>query len=47
MKAILSSIICVKEYSKLQYIITNIIIRYLEVIIEKIITNITIKKNVL
>jgi hypothetical protein len=31
----LSPNICVKEYLNLQYLITNIIIRYLEIIIEK------------
>jgi hypothetical protein len=31
----------------LQYLITNIIIRYLEIVIEKIITNNIIKNNVL
>jgi hypothetical protein len=35
LKLFLSPIICVKEYLNLQYLITNIIIRYSEIIIEK------------
>jgi hypothetical protein len=34
LKLFLSPIICVKEYLNLQYLITNIIIRYSEIIIE-------------